>query len=121
MNCTVMSQAKSSAISFAVASSEWGNCRAGSEATNRVAWRLRVYYMYVSNGTGRQAYFLWVQHCLHVQREVSMHREDLPAERRRRLGRLHVQHNKSSGSEERKGTLAGGSLTVGKADLAAGK
>ena len=28
-------------------------CRAGSEATNRVAWRLRV-CMYVSNATGMQ-------------------------------------------------------------------
>ena len=32
-----------------------------------------------------------------------------------------MQQRRSSGSEERKGTSAGGSLTAGKADSAAGK
>ena len=46
---------------------------------------------------------------------------DSPAERGWRLGRLHVQQHRGSGSEDRKGTSAGGSSTARKADLAAGK
>ena len=46
---------------------------------------------------------------------------DSPSKRRWRLGRLHVQQHRSNGSEERKETSAGSSLTVGKADSVAGK
>ena len=46
---------------------------------------------------------------------------DSPTERWWRLGRLRAQQHRSNGSEERKETSAGGSLTTGKADSAAGK
>ena len=44
-----------------------------------------------------------------------------PAERGWRLGRLHAQQHRSNVNKERKGTSAGGSSTVGKADSAAEK
>ena len=105
-------------------------CRAGREATNCVAWRLHVacklcvctwvmpqecnYYKHISRGHGIACM------CSASERYVSVHYK-LACGEAAAIGRLQAQQHKSSGSEERKGTSAGCSLTAGKTDSAAGK